>query len=820
MMQDEEEEKRLRSAALQNAQSILRARQRAEQSLERRTEELAHSLAMMRATLESTTDAIIVTDAVGRVTGSNRKYVEMWRIPPEIMDSGDHQRILEICSRWFDDPRRYLAQVEAIYVAAPLETADLLELTDGRVLERFSRTQFVDGRNVGRVWSFRDITERRRAEAEGARLLREVEAERARLADVFQHAPSFLCVLRGPDHILERANDRYFELLGRRDIIGQPVRQAIPELEGQGFFEVLDRVYRTDQPFVGTDTRITLRRGGHLEERILEFVYQPMRDAEGTVSGILIHGIDLTERKRAEAELRDSEARYRRVAAEAAQAAEANAKFRAFFEQGTNFAGVLALDGTVVECNRLCLDACGFRRDEVMGKPFWECGWWNRSAELREMVRSACFQAAGGRQFRTETRYFMADGTERVVDLILAPVMDEAGRVLFVAATGSDVTDRRRMEDTLREADRKKDDFLALLAHELRNPLAPLRSGLQVMRLADGDGKAVQKARAMMDRQLSHMVRLVDDLLDVSRISRNKMELRRARVLLADVLSSAVETARPLIEAAGHELLVALPEAPLHLDADLTRLAQVFSNLLTNSARYTEPGGRIWLSAERLAHAVVVSVRDTGIGIPAAALPTLFDMFSQVDRSMERTTGGLGIGLALVKGLVEMHGGTVAAESPGLGRGSTFTVTLPLLADLPVPRPTASDDRQTALGPRRRILVVDDNRDGADSLAMMLRLLNNEVQTVNDGVEALNAAERFQPEVILMDVGMPRLNGLDATRRIREQVWGRAVTIIALTGWGQVGDRERSREAGCDGHLVKPVNLPDLQLLLGELRRT
>ncbi len=820
MMQDEEEDKRLRSAALQNAQSILRARQRAEQSLERRTEELAHSLAMMRATLESTTDAIIVTDAVGRVTGSNRKYVEMWRIPPEIMDSSDHLRILEVCSHWFSDPESHLARVEAIYASAPPETADLLELADGRVLERFSRTQFVDGRNVGRVWSFRDITERRRAEAEGARLLREVEAERARLADVFQHAPSFLCVLRGPDHILERANDRYFELLGRRDIIGQPVRQAIPELEGQGFFEVLDRVYRTDQPFVGTDTRITLRRGGQLEERILEFVYQPMRDAEGTVSGILIHGIDLTERKRAEAELRDSEARYRRVAAEAAQAAEANAKFRAFFEQGTNFAGVLALDGTVVEGNRLCLDACGFRRDEVMGKPFWECGWWNRSAELMEMVRSACFQAAGGRQFRTETRYFMADGTERVVDLILAPVMDEAGRVLFVAATGSDVTDRRRMEDTLREADRKKDDFLALLAHELRNPLAPLRSGLQVMRLADGDGKAVQKARAMMDRQLSHMVRLVDDLLDVSRISRNKMELRRARVLLADVLGSAVETARPLIEAAGHELIVALPEAPLHLDADLTRLAQVFSNLLTNSARYTDPGGRIWLSAERLAHAVVVSVRDTGIGIPAAALPTLFDMFSQVDRSMERTTGGLGIGLALVKGLVEMHGGTVAAESPGLGRGSTFTVTLPLLADSPVPRPTASDDRQTALGPRRRILVVDDNRDGADSLAMMLRLLNNEVQTVNDGVEALNAAERFQPEVILMDVGMPRLNGLDATRRIREQVWGRAVTIIALTGWGQVGDRERSREAGCDGHLVKPVNLPDLQLLLGELRRT
>jgi CheY-like chemotaxis protein len=374
-----------------------------------------------------------------------------------------------------------------------------------------------------------------------------------------------------------------------------------------------------------------------------------------------------------------------------------------------------------------------------------------------------------------------------------------------------DITERKRAEEALRDADRKKDDFIALLAHELRNPLAPIRNGLQVMRLAGGDVNAVAQARAMMDRQLTHMVRLVDDLLDVSRISRNKMELRRDRVLLADAVNAAVETARPMIEAAGHDLQVSLPPGPVFLDADLTRLAQVFSNLLTNSAKYTEPGGRIRLSAERRAGEVVVAVRDNGIGIPPEALGQIFDMFSQVDRSIERNTGGLGIGLALVKGLVEMHGGTVTAESEG--KGSTFTVRLPLVEGRAKSRTQDSPDGGHG---SRRVLVVDDNRDGATSLAMMLRLLGDEVRTAHDGLEAIEVAEQFRPEVILMDVGMPRLNGLDATRRIREQEWGQGIAIIALTGWGQNGDRERSRQAGCNGHLVKPVNLPDLEKVLAE----
>jgi signal transduction histidine kinase len=377
--------------------------------------------------------------------------------------------------------------------------------------------------------------------------------------------------------------------------------------------------------------------------------------------------------------------------------------------------------------------------------------------------------------------------------------------------------ERERLVERLRETDRKKDDFIALLAHELRNPLAPIRNGLQVIRLSD-DREVRRGAQGMMERQLAHMVRMIDDLLDVSRINRHKMELRRSRLTLAEAVSSALETAGPAVEEGGHELSVTLPGTPVYLDADLTRLAQVFANLLTNAAKYTPPGGRIWLTAERQGAAVTVSVRDNGTGIPAGSLRAIFDMFSQVDRPIERSTGGLGIGLALVKGLVEMHGGTVTAESEGEGKGSTFTVTLPVLEGHAEPAADALG-RDAASRPPRRILVVDDNRDGADSLALMLRLIGNEVTTAHDGVEAVEKAEAFRPEVILMDVGMPRLNGLEATRRIRGRPWGRGITIVALTGWGQAGDRERSREAGCDGHLVKPVNLPDLEKVLAEVRR-
>jgi CheY-like chemotaxis protein/two-component sensor histidine kinase len=320
----------------------------------------------------------------------------------------------------------------------------------------------------------------------------------------------------------------------------------------------------------------------------------------------------------------------------------------------------------------------------------------------------------------------------------------------------------------------------------------------------------------MMERQLGQLVRLVDDLLDVSRITRNKLELRKARVSLAAVIENAVETARPLIDEKGQSLGVTLPAAPVYLDADLTRLAQVFWNLLNNSAKYTDPGGRIELSAACAAGEVVVTVRDNGIGIAAESLPRLFTIFSQVEHSLERAQGGLGIGLALVKGLVEMHGGSVAAHSAGVGRGSEFVVRLPLALGEPegtvAPAPPAG--AAGAGHARRRILVVDDNRDGAATLAMMLSLLGHDTRTAHDGLEALDVAAAFRPEVVLLDIGMPKLNGYDAARRLRQEPWGRDVVLVACTGWGQEEDRQRSREAGFDVHLVKPVAFADLEKLL------
>jgi signal transduction histidine kinase len=392
------------------------------------------------------------------------------------------------------------------------------------------------------------------------------------------------------------------------------------------------------------------------------------------------------------------------------------------------------------------------------------------------------------------------------------------GAPLRMIGINIDVHDRRLMEERLRaseqqlkEQDRRKDEFLALLAHELRNPLAPLRNGVQILRLTGGTGPSADRAREMMERQLAHMVRLIDDLLDISRINQDKLHLQPARVALADVVESAVETARPLIDAAGHALAVCLPPEPVTLYGDLTRLSQVLSNLLTNSAKYTPPGGRIALTAAARGDRLVVTVTDTGVGIPADYLPRIFDMFSQADRVLERATGGLGIGLALVKALTEMHGGTVTAHSDGPDRGSTFTVTLPLPSADGAPAGAAPADGTPG---RRHILVADDSPDAAESLALMLRLLGHEVHCARDGVEAVEMAERLRPDVILMDVGMPRLSGLDAAAEIRRRGWGAGVVIVALTGWGQDADQARSRAAGCDAHLVKPVALSELERVL------
>jgi signal transduction histidine kinase/ActR/RegA family two-component response regulator len=374
----------------------------------------------------------------------------------------------------------------------------------------------------------------------------------------------------------------------------------------------------------------------------------------------------------------------------------------------------------------------------------------------------------------------------------------------------------RRLAADLADVDRRKNEFLATLAHELRNPLAPLTSALEILKRTGAEPHTLARSVATMERQLGQMVRLVDDLLDVSRITHDRLELRQERIALAAVIEDALEACRPLADAAGQRIVVHLPAAAVHVQADRARLTQVFANLLSNACKYTPRGGLITLSAERQDGEVVVAVEDNGIGIPRERLDGIFGLFEQVDRSA-RSQGGLGIGLTLVRRLVQMHGGMVHAESAGSGRGSRFIVRLPAVNEARTPAHAAPAAEEKPAAAARRILVVDDNRDAAFTLAALLRISGHEVHMAHDGAEALAIAEKMRPDLLVLDIGMPVLNGHEVCRRLRAEPWGADATVVALTGWGQDDDRARSREAGFDYHFVKPVNFAALDELLRSL---
>jgi signal transduction histidine kinase len=421
-----------------------------------------------------------------------------------------------------------------------------------------------------------------------------------------------------------------------------------------------------------------------------------------------------------------------------------------------------------------------------------------------------------------ETRKFDAEDQRLLESLATFAATAYQSRLLIAAQAKAnqdlqaEIAEHQRAVEALREADRRKSELLAMLAHELRNPLAPIRNAVEILRRSGGDEQKVKPATEMMQRQVGQMVRLVDDLLDISRISQGKIELRREPVELASAIHRAVEAVRPLCESMDQELTVTLPPEPTYLNADPTRLAQVVGNLLNNASRFTEKGGRIRLTVEREGEQALIRVQDTGIGIAAEQLPRIFEMFMQVDTSLERSRGGLGLGLALVKKLVEMHDGAVEARSAGVGQGSEFIVRLPSLSGSLPPLPQEPSGIKPVATTPRRILVVDDNQDSADSLAMLLKLNGHEVHIAHDGFEAVEVATTFQPHVILLDIGLPGLNGYEAARRIREQQRHKAIKLVALTGWGQEEDRRRSEEAGFDAHMVKPVDLAVLTKLLAE----
>ncbi len=439
-----------------------------------------------------------------------------------------------------------------------------------------------------------------------------------------------------------------------------------------------------------------------------------------------------------------------------------------------------------------------------------------RTGELPVRAVSARKVLQGQTARALEAILVRADGTQVPLLVNAGPLRNQQGQVLGCIITLTDITQRKRSEEMLKNADHRKDEFLALLGHELRNPLAPIRNALEVMRLRPIHDNALQHARDIIDRQTQQLIRLVDDLLDISRIARDKFHLKKSMVALAEVVARAVETSQPLIAAKRQHLTLHLPPQPLHLNIDGGRVAQVISNILNNAAKYSEPHSRIDLTAEKRPNELAIRIRDTGMGIKPELLPHIFDMFMQSERHLDRSEGGLGIGLALVRKLVELHGGKVAAFSEGPGKGSEFVITLPLPEDqarVDSPPDTAASPTRQTLTPLR-ILVIDDNRDAAECLELLLRFEGHQVESANDGAAALAAAERLRPQAVILDLGLPHMDGFEIARRLRHLPGLDKMVLIALTGYASEDDRQRCQQASFDYHLTKPVDLPELEAVL------
>lgn len=747
MKGDDDEDRRLRSVDLQNAQSIPRARQQAEgglvaapDGLEQKTAELALSLSMVRATLEASRDGILVTDDNARVTGFNQQYVRMWGLSDELMAFRDHERLLYTVSQQVEDAQHFLDRVHEIYRSLPAESFDLLKLHDGRVYERSSKIQFVEGQHVGRVWVFRDITEQRRTED----------------------------ALRKKARVLELLNKTGTILTAKLDVrmLAQAVIDAATEISGAkvgAFF------YNTAAP--GGNSPLSRAVSGIAAEDV-DSCGLPQAGAlfDLTLSGApLVHVEDLSKDARYKAPARPGAVPVRSYLAVPVASGSADVIGGLFF--GHPDAGVF-----------------DERAQRLVTGIAAQAGVSIDNARLYEVARHA------------------AQEREKLLD------------------------NERAARSEAEQMVRMKDEFLAMLAHELRNPLAPLRNSVEILRQGADDPAALERIRTIMERQIAHMTRLVDDLLDVSRISRGKLELRLEPIRLGDAISSAAETSRPVLLDRQHAFTVTMPDQPIALTADLVRLSQAFTNLLNNAAKYTPEGGAVALHVAADARGVTVSIEDNGIGVPEHLSTRIFDMFVQGEPSpaTPQAQGGLGIGLTLVRKIVEMHGGSIRAESRSDGPGSRFIVWLPVAGSAAPALPAADAGTGAGAGTAtapvrrhagafepRRILVTDDNVDAALTLASLLGMWGHEVRAAHDGAEAIAAAASFRPDFIFLDIGMPHMDGYEACRRIRALGQVPAPIMVALTGWGQADDKRKAQEAGFDHHFTKPVDPARLEALVG-----
>jgi PAS domain S-box-containing protein len=595
-------------------------------------------------------------------------------------------------------------------------------------------------------------------------------------------------------------NDKLAEINGvpAEAHIGRHVGEIVPAL-AQAVAEVTARIVKTGEPVLNHELvgETPAARG---EQRWWDESWYPIQDTEGRLIGFGAMVEDITDRKRAEAAVEAARERRRR-----ALSIETVGRL------------VFNLEGRILESNAAFERMSGYTIDELRSIQHWSV--LTAQEYLHATARAAAELEATGKTAAYEKEMIRKDGS-RWWGLFSPTRVTDQGRKSECVEFIIDISHSKEIERELKEADRRKNEFLAILAHELRNPMAPLKNGLHIIRLSSKPDSQLNRVAEVMDRQLNHLVRLVDDLLDVGRITSGKVELRKRPVSMSAVLATSIEASQALIDARQHQLQVNEGQDDLVVHGDFDRLAQVFANLLSNAAKYTDEKGRIEVTMRRDGADALIDVRDTGIGIPEADLPHVFDLFSQVRVHQGRTGGGLGIGLALVKQLVTLHGGAVHVASEGLGRGTVFTVRIPLIRSDQLRAVQPADTATGSVKRRRlRVLIVDDNKDVADSLAQLLGMQGHQALAAYDGVDALSKFQSNGFDAVLLDIGMPGMDGIETAQRLRRMPDGKHPLLVAVTGWGQDSDRQRTRNAGFDHHLVKPVNPETLTALLNTFNR-
>jgi PAS domain S-box-containing protein len=751
-----------------------------------------------RVTLASIGDAVITTDTEGRVTFIN-----------SVAESLTGWTLEEAAGQPLDRVFRIIGEVSRQLVESPTVRA----LRDGVIVELANHSLLIakagterpiddsaapirndKGEIAGVVLVFRDISERRRHEQQ--------------VQDALTFADNIIATLREPFVVL----DKTLRVQTANRAFYRTFHAEKEETEGRFIFDLgngqwniprlrtlLDGVLSNSHPIHDCDVEHDFPAIGR---KIMLLNASRFESVDSRPNLILLAIEDITERKQAEFAVQTSEVRYRRL-----------------FQTAKD--GILILDANtlkIIDANPFMTDLLGFTHDEFLGKELWEIGFFGDKGASQAVYQE--LQEKGYVRYDhlpLETKKGKKAEVEFVSNVYLVD------HRLVAQCNIRDISERSGLErqtheqaEALADLHRRKDEFLAMLSHELRNPLAPISNAVHLLRLQKNENQLQQQARTVIERQVTQLTRLVDDLMEVSRISTGRVQLRHDQVVLSGIVECAVEAARPLMDQRRHELTVSLAPQPILLYADAARLEQVVVNLLTNAAKYTDEGGHIWLSVQKEGDEAVLRVRDTGVGIAPELLPRVFDLFTQAERSLDRSKGGLGIGLALVQRLVEMHRGRVEAYS-ALGQGSEFVVRLPVLLTPTPQAPSTPTETPTPTGPSLRVLVVDDNVDTAESLAMLLKTSGHDARTALTGPTALEAALDYRPNVVLLDIGLPGLDGYEVAKRMRQQPGLRNAVLVAMTGYGQASDRQRSHDAGFDHHLVKPADFGKVQQILATI---